>query len=334
MNTSWQAIIGHKAVKQQLQTMQQEDRIPHAMLFCGMEGIGKNLAAEALAAVLLCHEPVAGTACGVCPSCRALAAGTHPDYFTLEPMAAGKAAKSIKIDAVRELQSSISRVPLLSQRRVVIIREAEKMNEAAANCLLKTIEEPTGQVAFILETSAPAALLDTIISRCMRVEFGVLSPEELRQILIGLDVEQYEAERLSSIADGSVARALALREPVSRDLQQTAFKLAEELGDITVEKMLQLAKDMSAHSREELTEWLGFLMMIYRDLLILYTGSKLPLYNQSDMQRLSALLGKYPQARLLRLQALLIEYQKRLRSNVNLQLCLEGLLIRLQEIML
>lgn len=333
MNRQWKDIVGHKELIGRLQAMQMEERIPHAMLFCGAEGVGKTLAAEALAAALLCHEPDHGQCCGRCPACLALKAGTHPDYFLLQPESSGKAAKSIKIEAVRELQAGIARVPLLSRCRAVIIQEAEKMNEAAANCLLKTIEEPEGQAVFILLTSAPAALLDTIISRCMRVEFGILQLDELQEVLCRQGLDRQEAQRLAAVADGSAARAMALREPEVQELHQKAFHLAERAGRLPVEEMLQLAKDMSGYSREQLIQWLGFLAMLYRDLLVLYSGGGLPLYNQPDVQKLSALLARYPQHRLLALLRLVQGYQKRLRSNVNLQLCLEGFLIKLENLM-
>ena len=331
MNMHWNNIIGHKQVITQLCLMQQEDRIPHAMLFCGTDGVGKSLVAEALAAAILCHAPVHNQACGHCKACRALAAGTHPDFFQIQPESETKAAPAIRIEAVRKLQEEIARIPLLSERRVVIMQEADKMNEAAANCLLKTIEEPSGQIVFILLTSRPSALLDTIISRCMRVEFGILQPEELVAILHQQGIEEPLAGKLASIADGSVSKALAMQDEELLNLQAQAFDLASVAGTLGVEQLLQLAKEMSSHSRERLIQWLGFLAMIYRDLLMLYSGSGLPLYNQSDIDRLSSLLNKYHQQELLQLLQLVQDYQKRLGSNVNTQLCLEGFLIRINN---
>lgn len=331
MNMQWNNIIGHKQVITQLCLMQQEDRIPHAMLFCGTDGVGKSLVAEALAAAILCHAPVHNQACGHCKACRALAAGTHPDFFQIQPESETKAAPAIRIEAVRKLQEEIACIPLLSERRVVIMQEADKMNEAAANCLLKTIEEPSGQIVFILLTSRPSALLDTIISRCMRVEFGILQPEELVAILHQQGIEEPLAGKLASIADGSVSKALAMQDEELLNLQFQAFDLASAAGTLGVEQLLHLAKEMSSHSREKLIQWLGFLAMIYRDLLMLYSGSGLPLYNQSDIDRLSSLLNKYHQQELLQLLQLVQDYQKRLGSNVNTQLCLEGFLIRINN---
>ena len=331
MNMQWNNIVGHKQVITQLCLMQQEYRIPHAMLFCGTDGVGKSLVAEALAAVILCHAPVHNQACGHCKACRALAAGTHPDFFQIQPESETKAAPAIRIEGVRKLQEEIARIPLLSERRVVIMQKADKMNEAAANCLLKTIEEPSGQIVFILLTSRPSALLDTIISRCMRVEFGILQPEELVKILHQQGIEEPLAGKLASIADGSVSKALAMQDEELLNLQAQAFDLASAAGTLGVEQLLQLAKEMSNHSREKLIQWLGFLAMIYRDLLMLYSGSGLPLYNQSDIDRLSSLLNKYHQQELLQLLQLVQDYQKRLGSNVNTQLCLEGFLIRINN---
>ena len=139
------------------------------------------------------------------------------------------------------------------------------------------------------------------------------------------------AGKLASIADGSVSKALAMQDEELLNLQTQAFDLASAAGTLGVEQLLQLAKEMSNHSRERLIQWLGFLAMIYRDLLMLYSGSGLPLYNQSDIDRLSSLLNKYHQQELLQLLQLVQDYQKRLGSNVNTQLCLEGFLIRINN---
>ena len=235
MNMQWNNIVGHKQVLAQLCLMQQEDRVPHAMLFCGTDGVGKSLVAEAMAAAILCHAPVNNQACGHCKACRALAAGTHPDFFQIQPESETKAAPAIRIEAVRKLQEEIARIPLLSERRVVIMQEADKMNEAAANCLLKTIEEPSGQIVFILLTSRPSALLDTIISRCMRVEFGILQPEELVAILHQQGIEEPLAGKLASIADGSVSKALAMQDEELLNLQTQAFDLAFAAGQGNVQ---------------------------------------------------------------------------------------------------
>ena len=181
MDISWQNILGHEKPIARLRTLLAENRLPHALLFAGPDGVGKLRVAQALAAAILC-ENAGERPCGRCPQCRALQQDTHPDYYELHPE--GKAIKTIKIDAIRQVQTEAARLPLLAKKRVIVIDDAESMNEAAENSLLKTLEEPTGAVHFILVTRAKSSLLDTILSRCMHVGFGSIPETELARALV------------------------------------------------------------------------------------------------------------------------------------------------------
>ena len=127
--------------------------MPHALLFSGPQGVGKKQAALATAAAFLCLDPKDGLACGECASCKALAAGTHPDFFAVLPETSGKAARSVKIEQIREMRGAVARTPKFSTRRAVLLDDAETMNDAAANALLKTLEEPPGDTLFLLVTT-------------------------------------------------------------------------------------------------------------------------------------------------------------------------------------
>lgn len=153
--------------------------LPHALLLTGPAGIGKGAFAVGLAARLLCENPAAGTAaCGACPSCRWFAAGNHPDYRYVIPEAdveaAGeaaegekkKASRQIRIDQIRALEDFVFVGAHRHGARVVVIEPAEAMNTAAANSLLKILEEPPSSVYFILVSSQWRRLLPTILSRC------------------------------------------------------------------------------------------------------------------------------------------------------------------------
>ena len=175
MNIFWDNIVGHKHNIDELRLLCSEDMVPHSMLFCGIDGIGKQMVAKAMAAAILCHSPHDGIPCGECASCKALLSDIHPDFFQLVPDETGS-SPIIKIETIRDMQDKIARLPILSKQRVVIINDAQTMNEAAANCLLKTIEEPGGQIYFILITNSVMALLDTIISRSsLRANSSTLS---------------------------------------------------------------------------------------------------------------------------------------------------------------
>ena len=152
MDTAWGNILGQREPKRRLRRLLETDRLPHALLFSGPEGVGKRRTAEALAAALLCSSPAAGQPCGTCESCQAFSRGIHPDFFFVVPEAVGKGARSIRIEAMRALGSALARPPELAPRQVALIDDAQRMNEAAANSFLKTLEEPTGDVVFLLVT--------------------------------------------------------------------------------------------------------------------------------------------------------------------------------------
>ena len=162
----WADIVGHLKVREALLTMLRENRLPHALLFVGAEGIGKKCVARALAASILCTGD--GAPCGTCESCRQFASGTNLNYLELAPETEGKAKPILRIDRVREAMTRIARKAAGSGgRRVLVMDDAEAMNEPAENSLLKTLEEPAGDVTFILITRARRALLPTILSRCV-----------------------------------------------------------------------------------------------------------------------------------------------------------------------
>jgi len=147
-------------------------RVPHAVLICGPAGLGKNQLAMTLAQRLLCQHPDAdGYACGECADCRQFRAEAHPDFHLLEPEEAGK---PIKIDAVRALCADLE-LTTRGGRRVAVIRQADAMNLASANALLKTLEEPPPDTVILLVSNRPASLPATIRSRVQRLDITLPS---------------------------------------------------------------------------------------------------------------------------------------------------------------
>ncbi len=139
------------------------DRLGHAPMILGSAGVGKRVFSEWLAARLLCLTPSDGEPCGRCASCRLLPEGTHPDFFRLAP---DEGKTEIRVDPVRDFIDSITLTPSIGDRRVGMIDPADRMNRNAANALLKTLEEPSGDVWLILVTDRPDRLPVTIRSRC------------------------------------------------------------------------------------------------------------------------------------------------------------------------
>ncbi len=173
----------------------------HAYLFEGPEGVGKDVVAQALLARLACTSPDPATAepCGHCPSCAAFARGEHPDVTRLE-----RDGATIKIDQVRNALKRLRYEPVVGSIKGLIVESAELLREEAANAMLKTLEEPSGQTVFILVTSKPQLLLDTIRSRCQVLRFAPLSPDDVAALLVAEGHAAEMAGPASALAEGSM----------------------------------------------------------------------------------------------------------------------------------
>ena len=324
----WKNLIGHAATIEQLKKNIVDGTFPHAVIFSGAEGIGKRLAAEICAAALLCENPHDGEPCGVCEGCRLVAARTHPDFYVVEAEET-KTTRNIKIGQIRDMQAQVALSPLNSDRRVVILDGAELMNNAAANCLLKTIEEPPGQTIFILLTANRSNLLMTIRSRCRTINFDKLTAEEIRNALLARDVEKSEAERLSVIAGGSFGRAVKLRQSGGAQLRESALDTLKKIvrAEITNEEIFKRGDEISHWSRENFADFLTHVQKILRDMCF---ADVLPPHNPDLLARLNEM--KISERKLYLMIEIGVTYNRRLKSNASLRLLAEAYLMQLREV--
>ncbi len=190
---------------QRLQRLRADDRLAHALLISGPGGTGETAFAEALTASLLCRGDPAVRPCGRCAACRELGAGTHPDAVVIGPAEAGKA---IGIDRIRELTGRLA-LTGGGGRKVARIEPAESMTLAAANSLLKTLEEPAGDSTLLLVSARPARLPATVRSRCQRVIFG-LPPRDSALAWLRDQAALADAEAWLERAGGAPLRAREL----------------------------------------------------------------------------------------------------------------------------
>jgi len=198
----WLKTIGHKKQKDQLKQAFQEERLAHAYLFCGIEGIGKRRIALGLAQAILC-EKEKGRPCGECVICEKIVKGIFPDCSLIEPD-----GKTIKIDVLRQLKKKAYLHPLEGRAKVFIIDQIEKMTEAGANALLKILEEPPKQTYLLLVTSQPSRLLSTIRSRCHRIEFSPLTEKDIIQKMEQEGRSLEDAKKLAHLSQGSLKTAM------------------------------------------------------------------------------------------------------------------------------
>lgn len=246
-------------------------RVPHALLFEGPEGVGKERTALALAARLMCQaESLASEAdaCGACPSCVLFSRCGHPDFLVVErslfrqhpdPRVRRTRGLFLTVDLVRHFViDSAGLAPSLGRRRVFVIRDAERMNDAAQNALLKTLEEPPPLTALILITSAPDRLLATIRSRCQRVAFGWLPAGFVAERLRADRCEPAEAALLAELAQGSLSvaqrwRQLGLLARVP-DVAETLARGAEADPESFGKQMVAAAEEITKSARRAASE--------------------------------------------------------------------------------
>ncbi len=167
-----------EALEQQLKRQQHLQRMPHALCIEGPAGVGKAVVAERLVGLLLCSAEIGERPCGQCAECQLLQAGTHPDRIQVVPDTA--TGKTISVEAVRRLIERISMRPQRQGAQVAVIVPADALNAAAANALLKTLEEPAPDSHLLLLASDPTRLPITVLSRCLRLP--VPAPDVLQAL--------------------------------------------------------------------------------------------------------------------------------------------------------
>ncbi|MDF1553320.1 MAG: DNA polymerase III subunit delta' [Deferrisomatales bacterium] len=193
-------VSGHQRPLRVLQRVLASGRVPHAQLFWGPEGVGKELVARALARVLLCADPGArdrGEGCGRCGPCAKCDGGSHPD---LHLVVAQKA--SISVDDVRRLQETLAYQAFERGCKVAIIRDAFRLTREAANALLKTLEEPPAGVYLVLLAHHRNQLLPTLVSRCQALRFDPLPEAEVLRLLTERGVEAATAAAMAAVSGG------------------------------------------------------------------------------------------------------------------------------------
>lgn len=254
------SVLGHLDQKERFRRTLQRGRLASTYLLVGPAGVGKRTFAEGLAASLLCKAPREDplSACGSCPSCQQIEAGSHPDLLSV---ARPDGKTTLPLDLFlgppdkrnREgLCHELALKPLLADRRIALIDDADHFSVESANCLLKTLEEPPPRSLLLLIGTSLSRQLSTIRSRSQIIRFGRLASDQVAEILSAKphELEPEEAQRLAEVSQGSVGRALELRGAI---LEQ-AFDLLEKcLVDDRIDP-IDLARVLEEESKAVATE--------------------------------------------------------------------------------
>ena len=317
-------IAGHRGLVQLISRAVERGSLPPSLLFAGPEGVGKRLAATALAQALNCAAPLRGSlprgsgsgaalpldACGRCSACTRIARGAHPDVLAVEPADGG----AITIDEVRRAIGQARYRPFEGRCRVIVVDAADQLVPQSQNALLKTLEEPPDASQFVLVTARPDTLLATVRSRCQRLSFGQLGTAEVAGVLLrdhGCDEPTARASAAS--AGGSVGRALLLASGELAAARAAVLALLEALaGASDTKSRLDGAKALLAAKgggksggkagaaggqRQELTRRLRMLASMLRDVTLLASGADPAALANADLHDRLAPLARTVAAR-------------------------------------
>jgi DNA polymerase-3 subunit delta' len=335
----FRTIAGHSRLLSLLGRVIARDSMPPAVLLAGPPGVGKRLTALAIAQALNCLQPQSSNdferdACGECASCRRIARGIHPDVIVVEPGDTG----TIKIEQLREVIDRSQYRPFEGRRRVVIIDEADAAGDDAQSALLKTLEEPPSASVFILVSSMPDALLPTVLSRCPRLRFGPLTPNEVARVLVqDHGYSEPDARVAAAESDGSIGRALEsqsddlteARDAAQRVLEETA-RNSDPVRRITLARELTEGKGTPGEERNRLAVRLRSLGSLLRDVGIIATSADRTMLANTDLEkRLERLASSFDAQRSTRAYAAVDRALTALDRNASPKAVADWLLLEL-----
>lgn len=255
----WSEIVGHPREIEMLRRAVDHHRLPPAYLFTGPEGVGRRQVAGALVKSLFCAERSGSDFCDACSVCRRIDSNSFPEVVLLS-----HADGAIKIEKTREVQHLLAYRPSEGDRKAIIIDGAEDLTPAAANSLLKMLEEPPGGALFILIAGGTEGLLPTVISRCQRVAFAPLQVEEIAGVLARkLELDPEMARAIAASAQGSVSRALT----ISPETRRCFRELVEQV--ILQGKEGFFAEEVFSSNRLDMIAELELLRGFLRDCMVM-----------------------------------------------------------------
>lgn len=295
---AFEQLIGNDKIKDILKESVKKGNILHSYLFVGNEGIGKFHFAKEFAKMILCFYK---NGCNQCKSCKEFDTENHPDFLVVEPE-----GNTIKVEQIRQMISKIIEKPIISDKKVYIVNDSDKMTEEAQNTLLKTLEEPPENIIIILIAEKEEKILSTIKSRCTKITFQPIEQDKLKEIL----KKQYQYENISehllTFFNGSIKKALNVKE--KKEVYEQIEKMVLGIKQMNKIEMLNQKNNID---KEEIINILEYMNLLF--------------WEQSTQvdtkERESAV------------KSILIieETKKRIQSNCNFDMTVDNMLMQLWE---
>lgn len=365
---SWKDVIGQTRPKKYLQRAIEEHKIAHAYLFWGPRGVGKDALAIEFARTLLCSTQKTDS-CGMCADCKKVTMLQHQNLKIIFALPSGEKesngdekmktdvqsevreqmerkasnnyfhfsiprASVINIGSVREIRRESSMTTFDAGKKIFIISDAELMNEASQNALLKILEEPPADTIFLLTTSRKELLRPTIVSRCQSIRCDALQEEEIESALKELEhVEPNQARLVAQLSDGDYSRSLDL---LGEDLVHLRASAVNFLRAVAVGKPVQIFEEMDFFlnsDRKVSEQFLQIMLLWLRDAMLMQEGKE-RVVNADQTESLVKFVQRYRGADLSLTLGIVERSLDLLRKNVYLQLVFVSLAIQLQRILL
>ncbi len=295
---AFEQLIGNDKIKDILKESVKKGNILHSYLFVGNEGIGKFHFAKEFTKMILCFYK---NGCNQCKSCKEFDTENHPDFLVVEPE-----GNTIKVEQIRQMISKIIEKPIISDKKVYIVNDSDKMTEEAQNTLLKTLEEPPENIIIILIAEKEEKILSTIKSRCTKITFQPIEQDKLKEIL----KKQYQYENISehllTFFNGSIKKALNVKE--KKEVYEQIEKMVLGIKQMNKIEMLNQKNNID---KEEIINILEYMNLLF--------------WEQSTQvdtkERESAV------------KSILIieETKKRIQSNCNFDMTVDNMLMQLWE---
>jgi DNA polymerase-3 subunit delta' len=323
-------VIGHERAKALLQAAMARDRLAHAYLLYGTERIGKRLLAIRLAQALLCEAISVSSekdGCSQCRGCRQIEAQTHPDFMFISPDPE-LANPQIKIEQIREIEQQLIYRPLIGDRKICLIDDADRLTIGAANALLKTLEEPPDHSLFLLITSRVSALPATIRSRCQTVRVTPPARTQIEAaVILRRNLPPADARFLAILSEGQLGRALEwdVEEEKIRRQELASLLTPSRLGSASA--VLTTAETLAKSDRApEALEWLQCWL---RDMLVRAVNGTSD--DMLDSEHLSA-PSTVDVDTVLDILEEIETLERHGHRHLNLQMALENILLRVRSL--
>jgi len=324
---SFNSVIGHNKQIEYLKEVIKNNRLPHALMLEGTEGVGKNTLGLQIAQAVFCDNST-GDACGECRNCIKMMHKNHPDFMLIEPDGA-----QIKNAQIESFQEFVNIKPYDANYKVIIIKDADKMNASSQNRILKTLEEPPAHVIVIMLTTNSESLLPTVLSRALILKLsGTRQELVITYLKNNYDINEDDAIMIAKLSEGSIGKAIEYMTSDTFDaIREHTEIILHAINNKERSKLLGELSYLSSE-KENIHKVLDYMILWYRDILLFKQAKAKQLLVHSQSVDFIKKLTRNLSLKKIILNIEVIETTKRkLRQHAHFDLTMEVMLIKLLE---